>query len=126
MPPHNAYILLEPDTYYFRPYNQVHLGQQAIMVKKWGGDPRHPYANAIFDRVYADWEAEKAKPEVVPVPDATETPVNQIPNNQHNPVVPPENQPQDVPPEPSDSDIRNPLRDDTDNGRDSQGAQPGN
>ncbi len=95
MPPHNAYILMEPDTYYFRPYNVVQVPQHQKMVTTWGGDIRHPYANELFERVYEAWEAQKAMEEV-PVP-GEGVPLNEI---LPLPEAPEDQSPSDAPPTP--------------------------
>ncbi|MDA1051391.1 MAG: hypothetical protein O3C40_13045 [Planctomycetota bacterium] len=38
--------------YYFRPYNYFHIEEQQREVMYYGGNPRHPYANKVFQRVY--------------------------------------------------------------------------
>jgi len=48
--------------YYFRPYHIATVPVQQRFVTRWGGDPRDPYANYIFDRVYSEIEAERAEP----------------------------------------------------------------
>ncbi len=57
MPPHYAYYPPLHGYYYFRPYNHAHIPQQQQLVEYWGGDPRNPYANEVFKRVYAEYEA---------------------------------------------------------------------
>jgi len=44
--------------YYFRPYHQSHLARQQAFVMRFGGDPRHPYANEVFGQVYAAYRAD--------------------------------------------------------------------
>jgi hypothetical protein len=96
MPPHNAYILLEPDTYYFRPYNVVHIPQQQKMVPKFGGDMRHPYANELFEEVYEAWEAEKAREEELP--ETPGVPLNEtLPLPNEAPMTSPSDQPPNTP-----------------------------
>ena len=53
--------------YYFRPYHHSHVTQQQ-MVTAWGGDPRNPYANEIFQRVYAQYKAETGEGVSAPLP----------------------------------------------------------
>lgn len=60
MPPHYAYYPSMHGYYYFRPYHHSHIPRQQQFVAGWGGDPRNPYANEIFQRVYAEYEAERA------------------------------------------------------------------
>jgi hypothetical protein len=68
MPPHYGYIAYPKNFYYFRPYNwfQIPLHQREVTV--YGGDPRHPYANHVFAKVYSDLEAEWGVAEEVPGP----------------------------------------------------------
>ncbi len=47
--------------YYFRPYHFLHVIEHQFAVDDWGGDPRNPYANTIFQRVYAEYRADRAK-----------------------------------------------------------------
>jgi hypothetical protein len=55
--------------YYFRPYNLANLRAQQEVVVSWGGDPRNPYSNEIFQRVYAELEAEGISLETLPDPE---------------------------------------------------------
>jgi hypothetical protein len=68
--PHYAYFPPMHGYYYFRPYHHSHLAQQQTSVTGWGGDPRNPYANEIFQRVYAEYQAEKGEAPPTPVPAA--------------------------------------------------------
>jgi hypothetical protein len=38
--------------YYFRPYHVMHVFSQQELATRWGGDPRNPYDNRMFERVY--------------------------------------------------------------------------
>lgn len=38
--------------YYFRPYDPTDLFRQQAFVTQWGGDPRNPYDNEVFDRIH--------------------------------------------------------------------------
>lgn len=38
--------------YYFRPYHVMHVFSQQELATRWGGDPRNPYDNTMFQRVY--------------------------------------------------------------------------
>ncbi len=58
MHPHYAYFPAMHGYYYFRPYHHRHLLDQQALVTGWGGDSRHPYANKIFQQVYAQYKAE--------------------------------------------------------------------
>jgi hypothetical protein len=52
--------------YYFRPYNFTHVPQHQAFVQSYGGDPRNPYSNVIFQDVYLQVEARHAAEEVGP------------------------------------------------------------
>ncbi|MCA9228254.1 MAG: hypothetical protein KDA47_21675 [Planctomycetales bacterium] len=52
MPPHYAYFPADHGNYYFRPYNYHRIATHQQFVMTYGGNPRHPYANEVFDRVY--------------------------------------------------------------------------
>jgi hypothetical protein len=45
--------------YYFRPYHPRHVREQQGVAALWGEDPRVPYANAVFQRVYAQYQEER-------------------------------------------------------------------
>jgi hypothetical protein len=51
-----------PGTYYFRPYSVIGLRDQQADVMLWGGDPRAPYANEVFQRVYSELGNGAARP----------------------------------------------------------------
>jgi len=38
--------------YYFRPYHVMHVFSQQELATRWGGDPRNPYDNTIFQKTY--------------------------------------------------------------------------
>ncbi|MGC3966114.1 MAG: hypothetical protein QM775_01705 [Pirellulales bacterium] len=38
--------------YYFRPYHVMHVFSQQELATRWGGDPRNPYDNTMFQSVY--------------------------------------------------------------------------
>ncbi len=59
MPQHHAYFPPLHGYYYFRPYHPGHLTRQQRFVTGWGGDARHPYANHVFEAVYAEYETER-------------------------------------------------------------------
>ena len=63
--------------YYFRPYNHSQILEQQRIAAEWGEDPRHPYANDLFQIVYEDYlrEQEGAAEPAVEVP----TPVDPTP-----------------------------------------------
>ena len=54
---HRSYFPAMHGYYYFRPYHRSHLAAQQLSISSWGGDRRNPYSNAIFDRVYAEYDA---------------------------------------------------------------------
>jgi hypothetical protein len=54
--PHLPYFPPRHGYYYFRPYNIAHLQRHQEMVVRWGEDPRNPYGNEVFTRVYAALE----------------------------------------------------------------------
>jgi hypothetical protein len=43
--------------YYFAPYNAIQVPFQQAFVARFGGDPRAPYADGVFQRVYAAYWA---------------------------------------------------------------------
>ena len=59
MPQHYPYAPPSSGTYYFRPYSVTGLRLQQQAVRQWGGDPRNPYSNELFERVYRELEAEE-------------------------------------------------------------------
>jgi hypothetical protein len=59
MPQHYPYYPAMHGYYYFRPYHHSHIEQHAQRVAGYGDDPRNPYANEIFARVYENYEAER-------------------------------------------------------------------
>lgn len=66
MVPHMPYDSPTRGTYYFRPYGVVDLFMQQEAVRHWGGDPRNPYSNQIFNRVYDELALEGVTAEEVP------------------------------------------------------------
>ena len=71
MPQHIAYYPPYHENYYFRPYSVAQLARQQEIVTSWGGDPRNPYANAIFQRVYDEMGLETIdtpEPNAIPQP----------------------------------------------------------
>ena len=68
MPPHVPYIAEPKNYYYQRPYNWFHIaGHQAEALRRLG-DPRNPYDNRFFQRIYEEVEHEHSPPEKVPSP----------------------------------------------------------
>ncbi len=60
MPPHYPYFPPLHGYYYFRPYHRVQLSSQQSIVRGFHGDPRNPYANEVFQRVYAEYETARS------------------------------------------------------------------
>jgi len=94
MPQHLSYYPPAKGYYYFRPYHFLHYQQQASFVTRFGGDPRLPYANEIFDRVYEQYEMERLGGETVspsidlpppPEEDAGTLPTPEPPADQSDP-----------------------------------------
>jgi hypothetical protein len=54
MPQHHMYFPQSHGYYYFRPYNHAHIRRQQDAVTRWGGDPRNPYDNTIFQAMYLE------------------------------------------------------------------------
>ena len=54
MPQHYPYYPAMRGYYYFHPYHPMHIARQQALAISWGEDPRHPYTNELFKRVYAD------------------------------------------------------------------------
>ncbi|MCA9176309.1 MAG: hypothetical protein KDB14_17605 [Planctomycetales bacterium] len=54
MPQHHRYSAVDHGNYYFRPYNYRHIRVHQEAVTSWGGDPRNPYSNEIFETIYAE------------------------------------------------------------------------
>ena len=52
--PHLAYPPPVPGSYYFRPYSVIGLRDNQADALLWGGDPRDPYSNDLFQRVYSE------------------------------------------------------------------------
>jgi hypothetical protein len=68
MPLHFPYIAEPKFYYYFRPYNWFHIPVQQDDVRAFGGDPRHPYDNRIFQSVYEQLDFDPPTPEHLNVP----------------------------------------------------------
>jgi hypothetical protein len=54
--PHTPYLAEPKLYYYFRPYHWRHILEQQESVMRYGGDPRHPYANREFEGIYEGLE----------------------------------------------------------------------
>ena len=54
MPQHLPYCSRPMSYYYFRPYQFAHVAVHQDFVRSYGGNPRDPYENSIFERVYAE------------------------------------------------------------------------
>jgi hypothetical protein len=67
--------------YYFAPYNAIKVPFQQAFVARYGGDPRDPYDDGVFEKVYAAYRAARGgpagslpttkRPEEVPSPKPT-------------------------------------------------------
>lgn len=69
--------------YYFRPYHVMHVFSQQELATRWGGDPRNPYDNTMFQRIYEQMGVE-ARPE----PKKGATTEVSVPAPEHDYVVP--------------------------------------
>lgn len=78
MLPHLAYFPALHGYYYFRPYSLRHLQQHQAAVVRWGGDPRNPYANVIFERLDDGFQTDPARVPAEEIP--TPNPYNPAPN----------------------------------------------
>jgi hypothetical protein len=61
MPPHTPYLPELHGYYYFRPYNYTHVAEHQAFVKGFGADPRNPYSDGIFKKVYEQLGADEAR-----------------------------------------------------------------
>ncbi len=94
---HSPYYPAMHGNYYFRPYNAYRILQHQQAAVAWGEDPRNPYSNDVFRRVYAKMKEQGAGPDVEepPAPPKSELPASKPPA-----VKPPAAQPS-APMEPS-------------------------
>jgi hypothetical protein len=92
MPQHHAYDSPMRGYYYFRPYNMVHVAQQQQAVMQWGGDPRNPYSNKVFEQVFEEFEKDQ------PTADPAEAEVGELPPSEE-PAAPMPTEPTIAPPE---------------------------
>ena len=53
MTQHVPYLAHPKNYYYFRPYQYFHIADHQREVANYGGNPKHPYANRLFERVYS-------------------------------------------------------------------------
>jgi hypothetical protein len=83
-------------SYYFRPYSVAGLNYQRRIVASWGEDPRTPYANAIFQRVYRELDADRSNA----VPEDDEDDMVEEDEAEEAEEVPPEAEPDDMTAEP--------------------------
>lgn len=99
MPPHYAYFPADHGNYYFRPYNYHRIANHQQFVMTYGGNPRHPYANDVFDRVYqtvgeelleeaVEDALERPAPIPLPVPVPTPAPPTASPFGDDAPLPP--------------------------------------
>jgi len=68
MPPHYMYFPQSHGNYYFRPYNYQTIVRQQQSVGRYGGDPRNPYDNTIFNPLYESLESGTVQEELA-IPD---------------------------------------------------------
>lgn len=68
MPQHHRYFPQSHGYYYFRPYNHHTIRLHQNAVTRYGGDPRNPYSNKIFDDIYAEFAKVDAAGEHLPSP----------------------------------------------------------
>jgi hypothetical protein len=59
MPQHHFYYPAMHGYYYFRPYHHSHISLHQHRVAGWGGNPKNPYANEVFQRVYEEYRADQ-------------------------------------------------------------------
>ena len=52
MVPHYHYLPELHGYYYLRPYHFTHVQRHQEFVSSYGGDPRAPYANTLFQQIY--------------------------------------------------------------------------
>ena len=63
---HHAYYPIDHGYYYFRPYNYMNVLCHVNLATTLGEDPRHPYANRLFERVYGELD-EAGDAELLPL-----------------------------------------------------------
>jgi len=88
MYPRSEYPAAEHGNYYFRAYNWQEVAWMQQEVASWGGDPRNPVSNQVFESVYRDLGVAETSPATA---EEVRTP----------PVVRPNSTP-DIVPSPSD------------------------
>jgi hypothetical protein len=59
MAQHYMYYPTEHGYYYFIPYNYTTIRRHQQAVMRWGGDPRNPYDNTIFEGIYDGLEPDE-------------------------------------------------------------------
>lgn len=67
---HIPYIAYPKDYYYFRPYNYFQIPDQQQEVMAYGDDPRDPYTNRVFERVYSQFPDASGQPITETLPPA--------------------------------------------------------
>jgi hypothetical protein len=69
MSEHYAYYPAMHGYYYFHPYHYMHVVYEQGFATQIGMDPRNPYANDLFKRVYAEYKLSQDRPmEQIPAP----------------------------------------------------------
>ncbi|MCL4207223.1 MAG: hypothetical protein KJ000_32480 [Pirellulaceae bacterium] len=79
MPQHLMYHPTQHGYYYFIPYNHRTVLQQKLAVARYGGDPRNPYDNSMFQNIYeglepVSFELRDLRPATPAAPPTPETP----------------------------------------------------
>ncbi|MFN0197554.1 MAG: hypothetical protein ACKVT0_12490 [Planctomycetaceae bacterium] len=83
MHPHYPYFPRHHGYFYYRPYNYIHVLEHQYQALSLGGDPRAPYHNRQFERVYerhaaARYEEQSASTIFVPTLNRTSRPLPNI------------------------------------------------
>jgi hypothetical protein len=60
--PHYMYFPSLHGYYYLRPYHHSQVRQHQALALQWGEDSRVPYANKVFQKVYAEYRKDKNRP----------------------------------------------------------------
>lgn len=67
---HIPYIAYPKDYYYLRPYNYFQIPDHQQEVMNYGDDPRDPYTNRVFERVYSQFPDAAGQPVAETLPAA--------------------------------------------------------
>jgi len=52
---HYPYFPKNHGYYYYRPYNHIHVLEHQYQALSLGGDPRAPYLNQMFEKIYDEY-----------------------------------------------------------------------